>query len=112
MLHDFFCTDPDEMANREFARRARELKQNTEGGMAMCRILERVKARGVAEGEARGEARGLAKGEARGEKRLRNTVEKLILAGKMTLSEIAEVSGLALREVRKLNAGLKKAAVL
>ena len=108
MLHDFFCTDPDEMANREFARRARELKQNTEGGMAMCRILERVKARGVAEGEARGEARGLAKGE----KRLRSTVEKLILAGKMTLSEIAEVSGLALREVRKLNAGLKKAAVL
>ena len=136
MLHDFFCTDPDEMANREFARRARELKQNTEGGMAMCRILERVKARGIAEGEARGEARGLAKGRAegeakgraegeakgraegearglaKGEKRLRSTVEKLILAGKMTLSEIAEVSGLALREVRKLNAGLKKAAVL
>ncbi len=128
MLHDFFCSDPDKMVNREFAQRARELKQNTEGGMTMCRILERVRARGIAEGEARGEARGLAKGRAegeargraegearglaKGEKRLRSTVEKLILAGKMTLSEIAEASGLALREVRKLNAGLKKAAVL
>lgn len=108
MLHDFFCSDPDKMVNREFARRARELKQNTEGGMTMCRILERVRARGIAEGEARGRA----EGEAKGERRLRSTVEKLILAGKMTLSEIAEASGLALREVRKLNAGLKKAAVL
>ena len=94
----------------------------------MCRILERVMDRGIAEGEARGlakgraegraegEAKGRAEGEvkglAEGEKRLRGTVEKLILAGKMTLSEIAEASGLALREVRKLNAGLKKAAAL
>ena len=86
----------------------------------MCRILERVMDRGIAEGEARGLAKGRAEGRAEGEamgraegeKRLRGTVEKLILAGKMTLSEIAEASGLALREVRKLNAGLKKAAAL
>ena len=104
MLYDFFCSDPDKMLNRAFAQRARELKQNTEGRLAMCRILERVMERGRAEGEA--------KGRAEGEKRLRGTVEKLILAGKMTLSEIAEASGLALREVRKLNAGLKKAAAL
>ena len=108
MLHDFFCSDPDKMVNREFAQRAKELKQNTEGGMTMCRILERVKARGIAEGEARGRA----EGEAKGEKRLRNTVEKLILAGKMTLLEIADASGLALREVRKINAGLRKVAAL
>lgn len=66
----------------------------------MCRILERVKARGIAEGEAKGEAK------------LRKVVAKLIAAGKMTLAEIAEVSGLALREVRKLNAEMKKSAAL
>ena len=104
MLHDFFCSDPDEMKNREFAQRAKDLKLKTEGRATMCRILERVKARGIAEGEAKG----LAKGEAK----LRKVVAKLIAAGKMTLAEIAEVSGLALREVRKLNAEMKKSAAL
>lgn len=100
MLHDFFCSDPDEMKNREFAQRAKDLKLKTEGRATMCRILERVKARGIAEGEAKGEAK------------LRKVVAKLIAAGKMTLAEIAEVSGLALREVRKLNAEMKKSAAL
>ena len=78
----------------------------------MCRILERVKARGIAEGEAKGRAEGEAKGLAKGEAKLRKVVAKLIAAGKMTLTEIAEVSGLALREVRKLNAEMKKSAAL
>ena len=116
MLHDFFCSDPDEMKNGEFAQRAKDLKLKTEGRTTMCRILERVKARGIAEGEAKGraegEAKGRAEGEAKGEAKLRKVVEKLIAAGKMTLTEIAEVSGLALREVRKLNAEMKKSAAL
>ncbi len=112
MLHDFFCSDPDEMKNREFAQRAKDLKLKTEGRTTMCRILERVKARGIAEGEAKGRAEGEAKGLAKGEAKLRKVVAKLIAAGKMTLTEIAEVSGLALREVRKLNAEMKKSAAL
>ena len=116
MLHDFFCSDPDEMKNREFAQRAKDLKQKTEGRTTMCRILERVKERGIAEGEAKGlakgEAKGLAKGLAKGEAKLRKVVAKLLAAGKMTMSEIAEVSGLALREVRKLNAEMKKTAAV
>ncbi|MCQ2393981.1 MAG: Rpn family recombination-promoting nuclease/putative transposase [Kiritimatiellae bacterium] len=105
MLHDFFCSDPDKMKNKEFAQRAKDLKQKTEGRTTMCRILERVRERGRAEGEAKG----LVKGRLAA---LREMARRMLAEGKLSMAKIAEYSGLALREVRKLNAEMKKSVAL
>ena len=40
LMHDFFCTDPDEMHFRELAEKARFFKQDEKGVAAMCKVIE------------------------------------------------------------------------
>lgn len=40
LMHDFFCTDPDDMHFRELAEKARFLKQDEKGVAAMCKAME------------------------------------------------------------------------
>lgn len=54
LMHDFWCTEADDMLNDVLAREVRYMKE-TEGGRAsMCEIMEKMYAEGKAEGKAEG----------------------------------------------------------
>jgi len=40
LMHDFFCTDPDDMHYRELAEKARYFKQDEKGVATMCKAME------------------------------------------------------------------------
>lgn len=83
LMHDFSCTDPCDMNYRVLADRVRYFKEEKEGVSAMCQMLE----------------------EMRNETALETTKEfalRLIIRGKDTLEEIAEITKLPLEEVNLL----------
>jgi hypothetical protein len=83
-MHDFSCTDPDDMNYEALAKKARYFKQDKKGVATMCKIME----------DMRNEA---------ALNNARETAERLIKKGKMTLEEIAEcVPLLSLDELRKI----------
>ena len=66
LMHDFNCTDPDEMKIDLLAQGTRYLKESPEGVSEMCREMEimrdRSRAEGLAEGLAEGHAKGMVEG--------------------------------------------------
>ena len=88
-MSDFFCTDAKDMHYKELADRVRMFKETKKGVDYMCDILDEMK------------------NEAKLENKI-ETAQKMIKAGKLSLEEIAEYSGLSLDKVRKL-AGNKSA---
>ena len=66
LMHDFNCTDPDEMKIELLAQGTRYLKESPEGVSEMCREMEimrdRSRAEGLAEGLAEGHAKGMVEG--------------------------------------------------
>ena len=83
LMHDFSCTEPSEMNYQILADRVRYFKQEKEGVLAMCRMLE----------------------EMRNETALETTKKfalRLIIRGKDTLEEIAEITNLSLEEINHL----------
>ena len=62
-------------------------KESKEGVAVMCRAIEDMWKRAVNEGE---------------ENRARNIVLRMLAAGKYTVAEIADISGLSIEEVKKL----------
>lgn len=80
LMHDFSCTNPDDMNYEPLAKRARYFKQDEEGVAVMCKMLE----------DMRNEV-------------ARETAERLIKKGKMTLEEIAEcVPLVSLEELKEM----------
>lgn len=55
LMHDFNCTDPDDMQIDLLADRARYLKESPEGVSEMCREMEIMRNKSRAEGRAEGE---------------------------------------------------------
>ena len=51
-MHDFFCTNPNDMYSEVLAERARFFKEDEKGVTAMCRVMEELYNEGVAEGAA------------------------------------------------------------
>ena len=86
LMHDFNCTDADDMNYELMAERTRYLKENPEGVSEMCRVMEDMRNESI-----------------QGEKRM--TVRRMLEAGKYALEEIANISGLPLDEVKKLQSG-------
>lgn len=43
LMHDFFCTDPDDMHFKELAEKARFFKQDEKGVAAMCKVMEEMR---------------------------------------------------------------------
>ena len=84
LMHDFSCTDPDDMNYKELAKIAKYYKRDEKGVAAMCKIMEDM----------------------RNEAALNNaieTAERLIKKGKMTLEEIDEcVPLLSMDELREI----------
>ena len=40
LMHDFFCTDPDDMHYKELADKVRYFKEDEKGVAVMCKVME------------------------------------------------------------------------
>ncbi len=58
LVHDLFCTEPDEMHYEELAERARYFKKDSRGVDTMCEIWEEVLQEGREEGRVEGREEG------------------------------------------------------
>ena len=61
-MHDFFCSDPNDMYSDVLAERVRFFKEDEKGVAAMCKVMEEIYHDGIAIGEVRGEVRGEIRG--------------------------------------------------
>ena len=61
-MHDFFCSDPNDMYSDVIAERVRFFKEDEKGVAAMCKVMEEIYNDGIAIGEVRGEVRGEIRG--------------------------------------------------
>ena len=54
LMHDFFCSDPNDMYSDVLAERVRFFKEDEKGVAAMCKIMEEIHNDGISIGETRG----------------------------------------------------------
>ncbi len=87
LMHDFSCTNPDDMNYEVLAKKARYFKQDEKGVEAMCKMME----------DMRNEAAYKAE-----QDKAKKTAVYLIKLGKMTIEEIAEATELSLDIVKEL----------
>ena len=87
LMHDFSCSNPEDMYFEAHAKRARYFKQDEKGVATMCKIMEDVRNEAAQKAE---------------QDKAKKTVVPLIKLGKMTLEEIAEATELSLDIVKEL----------
>ena len=83
LMHDFTCSNPDDMIDRDIANIARYYKETEEGVQEMCKAMEDM----------------------RNEAQLYKTREialNLIVLGELTFEKIAKVTNLSIEEVKNL----------
>ncbi len=90
LMHDFWCTKPDDMYYKELAKECNYHKNTEEGVQAMCREMEKMRAMERAEGHAEGRAEGLAEGLGNATQMIKEyntsySLEKAALAGNVTV---------------------------
>ena len=90
LMHDFNCTDADDMNFELMAERTRYLKENPEGVEQMCKVIEDMRKEEREEGIKEG---------------MRMTARRMLADGTLALEKIAKYVGLSLDEVKKLQAG-------
>ncbi len=90
LMHDFNCTDADDMNFELMAERTRYFKENPEGVGQMCKVIEDMRREEREEGIREG---------------MRTVALRMLEAGKYALEEIVSISGLPLDEVKKLQTG-------
>ena len=83
LMHDFSCTNPNDMNYEALAKRARYFKENEKGIAAMCKIMEDMRN----EAELKG---------------VKKTAMRMIRAGKMPLEDIADYTELSLDTIKEL----------
>ena len=81
LMHDFSCTDADDMNFELMAERTRYLKENPEGVSEMCKVIE----------DMRKEVQ-------------REIAKNRLLDGALSLEKIAEYARLPIEEIKKLQA--------
>ena len=86
LMHDFSCTDANDMNFELIAERTRYLKENPKGVSEMCKVIEDMRT------QERREA-------------MIDTAKRMIADGILTLEKIAEYVGLSLDEVKSLQTG-------
>lgn len=94
LMHDFSCTDPADMYYNELAERVRFFKESKEGISIMCKVMEDMRNESLREGMKQGLKEGM-----------KAAALRMLETGKYALEEIAEISGLSLDAVKKLQAG-------
>ena len=90
LMHDFSCTDADDMNFELMAERTRYLKEIPKGVSEMCKVMEDMRT------QERRETR---------RETMMEVAKKLLLDGTLTLEKIAEYVGLSLDEVKNLQTG-------
>ncbi len=83
LMHDFSCTDPDDMNYEVLAKRARYFKQDKEGVAVMCKLME----------DMRNEAE---------LNKAKKMAVRMIKADKMSLEDIADYTELSIEIVNEL----------
>ena len=92
LMHDFSCTDASKMYYDVLAERVKFFKESKEGVAIMCRAMEEMRIESWQEGVEEGRKEGR-----------KDTALRMLKAGKYTLDEIAEMSGLSLEDVKALD---------
>ena len=110
LMHDFSCTDPENMYYDVLAERVRFFKESKEGVSIMCKVMEDMRNEswneGIKEGMKEGRKEGIKEGRKEGIKEgMKAAARRMLEAGKYALEEIAEISGLSLEDVKQLQAG-------
>ena len=82
LMHDFNCTDADDMNFELMAERTRYLKENPEGVIEMCKAMEDMRKESLIE-----------------------VAKRMLADGTLALEKIAEYVGLSLEEVKNLQTG-------
>ncbi len=83
LMHDFFCTNPDDMYFKQLADKVRYFKEDEKGVAAMCKVMEDM----------------------RNETAERTKIEiamDMIREGELSLEQIAKYSKLALDRVKEI----------
>jgi hypothetical protein len=83
LMHDFSCSNPDDMLDEELAKISRYYKETQEGVEAVCKVMEDMRNEAALENS-------------------REIAERMIAKGTMSYEEIAELTALSLSEVQKL----------
>ena len=91
LMHDFSCTNPDDMYYEVLADRARYFKESKEGIEIMCKAMEDMRAETLEVGIKQGE-----------ERNKKAVALRMLKAGKYSTDEIADMSGLSITEVQDL----------
>ena len=86
LMHDFSCTDADDMNFELMADRTRYLKENPKGVNEMCKVIEDMRT------QERKET-------------MTEIALRMLRAGRYALEEIVNISGLSLDEVKNLQTG-------
>lgn len=83
LMHDFSCTNPDDMNYEVLAKKVRYFKEDEKGVAAMCKIME----------DMRNEAE---------QNKAKKTAIRMIKAGKLSLEDIADYTELSIDTVKEL----------
>lgn len=100
LMHDFFCTDPEDMYYKSLSDRVRFFKKEKEGVAIMCKMIEDMRNEAFNEGEEEGRKKGIKEGR---ENQIRETAINMLAKGKYHIEEIADILGMPLDEVKKLS---------
>jgi len=87
LMHDFSCTEPEDMNYPVLADRVTFFKRTKEGVEIMCKAMEDLWNQGVAEGV---------------EKKAIETACRMLKKGKYTFDEVVELSGLTAQKVQEI----------
>ena len=87
-MHDFSCTDPNQMNYPVLAQRVRYFKEDTKGVTNMCRIMEEVREEPAREAT---HAKAVA------------VAQKMLNIGKMSYEEISDFVDLPVEEINALD---------
>ncbi len=87
LMHDFSCTNPDDMNYEALAKKARYFKQDEKGVAAMCKIMEDMRNEAAQNAELN---------------KAKKMAIRMIKAGKMSLEDIADYTELSLDIIKEL----------
>ncbi len=90
LMHDFSCTNPDDMNYEALAKKARYFKQDREGVAIMCKIMEDMRNEAAQKAEL---------------KSAREIAERMMKDGELSLEKIARyVPALSMEELKEIEA--------
>ena len=88
-MHDFFCSDPNDMYSDVLAERVRFFKEDEKGVAAMCKVMEEIYNDGIAIGEVRGEVRGEIRGaETERIKNIKSLIQRMGVTAEAAMDEL------------------------